>query len=197
MPSPPPIAATPDPTAIDRLVLRAQSGDSAAFDRLVLDLHRPVRMAIAAYAHNADQIEEILQAAWVTAYEQLARYEPRGTFLPWVKAIARNLLREDLRERLRVRRAGGGDVLEGLLATAALDDLDGDESTGRSANLLARLAPCLAALAPRSRDLLLARDRDGEALPSLARRYKQTKDVLATALWRIRRSVRRCVEASA
>lgn len=185
-----------DPAAVDALVRRARAGEAPAFDRLVLGLHRAVALAIAAHATSAEQVEEVLQATWVTVYEQLDRYEPRGTFLPWVKAIARNLLREDLRERRRLHHAGGGDLLDRLLGAAALRDLDDQAQAEQGARRLARLATCLEELAPRARTLLVARDRDGEALGSLARRFKQPKEALATVLWRIRLAVRRCVEAA-
>lgn len=185
------------PAEVDELVLRARAGEAAAFDGLVVALHRQVRLTIAAYASGAEQAEEVLQAAWVTAYEQLDRYEPRGTFLAWVKGIARNLLREELRERRRVHCAGGGDDIERLLTEDALVAIEaGEREAEERDRRLDRLAGCLERLEPRARALLLARDRDGEALPSLARRYKRNVEALATILWRIRLSMRRCLEGA-
>lgn len=186
-----------DPEVVDALVERAQRGDGEAFDQLVLRLHRQVRLAIAAHACAADQVEEILQAAWVTAFEQLGRYERRGTFLPWVKAIARNRLREDYRERGRGQRIGSGDLLERLVAEAAGEEIERADVVAHAERRLDRLRACLAALPPRARAVVLARDRDGESLASMARRFKQTKEALATVLWRIRRGLRHCIEKPA
>jgi RNA polymerase sigma-70 factor (ECF subfamily) len=187
-------AASPD--TLDALVERARDGDSMAFDQLVLCLHRNVAMTIAAHAISADQVEEVVQETWVIAYEQLGRYELRGTFLPWVKGIARNVLREHLRECRRVWHAGDGDLFDRLLGEAVDRDLADEARAEQGERRLARLSECLEALTPRARAVLVARDRDGEELGSLARRFKQPKEALATALWRIRLAVRHCLETA-
>jgi RNA polymerase sigma-70 factor (ECF subfamily) len=185
-------ATRPDPEDIDRLILRAQGGDHPAFDAVVRTLHPFVRLTVAAHAIHADQVEEIIQEAWVRAYERLGTYEPRGTFLAWVKGIARNRLLEDLRERRRLHQTGDGDRLDRLRCEDAMHGLEsGNEQHER---LLARLGPCLEALDGPARAILIARDRDDEDLAGLARRFKRTREALATALWRIRATVRRCLE---
>lgn len=188
------------PDELDTQVLRAQGGDGEAFDFLVMQLQCAVRLVVAARSCDALQIDEVVQGTWVRVYEQLDRYEPRGTFQAWVCAIARNVLREDLQQRRRGRFAGGSDLLDRLAAEDCLGGLSETESNAKDAEddeRLLRLPRCLDRLAPRARQLLEARDRDGFALAELATRFGQSTGTLATLLWRIRRDLRLCLEQRA
>ena len=181
---------------LDAVVRRAQAGEAEAFDALVLHLQRPVRLVVAARSCDALQIDEVVQGTWVRVYEQLDRYEPRGTFQAWVCAIARNVLREDLQQRRRGRFAGGSDLLDRLAAEDCLGGL-AEAENNEDDERLRRLPGCLDRLAPRARQMLEARDRDGLALADLAERFRQSAGTLATLLWRIRRDLRQCLEQRA
>lgn len=177
-----------DNEAVVQLVERTRGGDAEAFTALVSALQRELRIFIAAHALDREQLEEIHQATWVTAFEKLSTYQPIAPFPHWLRGIARNLLRRDLEERAR-RRGGDAD----LLALAAVDE--GLATLEREDDpRLARLGGCLERLAPRARELVLARHRDGVPLAKLAQRFKQPAAALATALWRVRGALQACVE---
>ena len=122
---------------LDELVIRARSGDREAFDGLVGALELEVRSFVAAQAPSLALVDEVVQAAFVTAYHQLVRYESRGTFAAWVKGIARNLLRRELTMRSRLV-ATDLEALDALLAGGALEEL---EQSSRAAEVRTRSSP--------------------------------------------------------
>lgn len=176
-----------EPAELDTLAVRAQGGDREAFRELVIATQIAVRVAIAWRVRSQDLVEEVLQETFVVAYQQLPTYHPGGTFVPWLKGIARHLLSKELRARRR-QVALEGDLVERILAGS--DDEPDPEDEARAATALHE---CLAALAPRAR--LLINRRYGEDLPlaTLARQFKQKATTLATILMRIRACLQDCL----
>jgi RNA polymerase sigma-70 factor (ECF subfamily) len=184
-----------DPEAIDQLVRAAQAGDGEAFERLVFELHTSLRSFCAARAMSADAAEEAMQAAFVTAFEKLSTYQPRGTFASWLKGIALNHLRADARRRAAHRDLGAasGDVLWERACASALEAPD-DGSAERD---IARLRQCLERLPAHARALLDLRYRDDQPLAVVAMHARQSVDKLAKTLFRLRRSLLLCMRGAA
>ena len=173
------------------LAIAACAGDTNAFDTLIERLGRDLRIFVASRALNQEQMEEVCQTTWVTAWERRATWSHEAPFDHWLRGIARNLLLQDLTRRSRERGRRSTDEIEHLLALDGLAHLD--EATDA---LAARLPTCLEQLSPRARTMLLARHGSGESLASMARRFKQPVPTLATALWRLRDSIRLCLEGA-
>jgi RNA polymerase sigma-70 factor (ECF subfamily) len=186
-----PDSLEPSPAAIDVLVSRAQAGDRDAFHALVLALQNEIRLFVAARTAALDLVEEAVQGAFVTAWERLADYEPRGTFVAWLKGIARNRLHEQLRLRSRLGAAAGLDAL----VARSVDDAEAADSVGAARHELVRLRACLERLPPRSRAMVQRRYAQEVPLAVLAQQFKQSVEALASLLQRVRRSLRACVEA--
>lgn len=175
---------------IDHLVAQAQKGDNEAFRELVLSLQRELGLYLAPRCSHADIVEELVQRTFVTAYERLASYDLRGTFPAWLKGIAYNHLRDHYRER---RRAATHhvDALEQVIATAVDDHFEIDEP---QAITLERLKNCLKNLKPRARDLIESRYTQGKNINQIAQQFSKSAKSITSALFRIRNSLRSCVE---
>lgn len=169
----------------DQLVTAARAGDRAAFQRLVEDLHPDLRIFVAVRCSNAELTEEVVQAALITAWRLLARYEARGTFSAWVKGIALNHLRKELSTRAR-RTHTTLDALDQTLASDDLADLDEDPRAER-------LRACLDRLERRARELVELRYRDELDLETLAERLGRPAGTLAVMLHRVRKALRDCL----
>ncbi|MBA3684570.1 MAG: sigma-70 family RNA polymerase sigma factor [Planctomycetes bacterium] len=182
-----------DADDIDALVMRAQNGERDAFTTLVERCEREVRAFAAARAPDLELAEEVVQAAFVVCYERISDYQPRGTFLPWLKGIARNRLREELRDRQR-RRGSDPDSLDLVLIEDSIERLERDAPT--ASEDVGRLRCCLDKLPPRSRTLFLRRYQDEQPIATLARDFKQNTAALAKALYRMMMSVRECMQKS-
>ncbi len=69
------------------------------YDETFDELYRYVRWRCGG---RRDWADEIVQETWLTAVRRMRRFDPRkGSFLAWLRGIAANLLRNELRRRRR------------------------------------------------------------------------------------------------
>jgi RNA polymerase sigma-70 factor (ECF subfamily) len=183
-----------DPGQLDALVVSAQGGDRQAFAQVVVEVYPQLAGFLAFHAPSPELMDEILQATFVTAFQQLSDYEPRGTFAGWLKGIARNLLRKELGRRARLQGTDRA-AIDALLADAALHAAEhGVDEAEHDEAVLQRLRSCLERLSPRMR--LIAERRFVEDVPLnvLARQFKQTRASIAKLIFTLRRDLRACAE---
>jgi RNA polymerase sigma-70 factor (ECF subfamily) len=174
---------------LDQLVLRVQNGDRDAFGEVVFTIRKELRIFLSAHASSVDMVEEVLQSALVAAYENIGKYERRGTFLPWVKGIARNLLLKELHARSRYVTSED-DFLERVVLDAALESTQG---RNREEDYVERLRDCLARLPEPSHRLIQQRYFDRMSVKDIARLTSRTETWTAVALFRIRELLRECM----
>ena len=178
----------PTPDELDDLVRRAQGGSEAALAALVAQCQLELRLFIASRVHRIEQIDDLEQETWMGVLGNLATYRGGGTFLSWIKGFARNhLLRANAR-RQREHARSACDQLADLVAAPPI------ESEAGHGSQLRRLRECLDRLTPRARGLIEAHHRDGLALDQLAERFAAPPHALASLLWRVRQTLRRCLE---
>ena len=190
--------AVPDPKRLDQWVRQVQTGDERAFDELILSVEREVRIFLSARADSPDMVDETLQNALVTCFENIHRYELRGTFLSWLKGIARNHLARALRERARFLDVEP-DALERIVVEHRLEAManEPDEETlATEAAMIERMKRCLKRLPPRAQKLLAQRYRDRTPIKRLAQNFKQGADALTGKLKRMRQALRVCIESA-
>jgi RNA polymerase sigma-70 factor (ECF subfamily) len=96
------------------LVARALAGDRAA-QRLLYDRHRPGvwRVARSFGDFDADDVEDVVQEAFVRAFRSLAKLEQPARFGAWLLTIARNRALSRL-----ARRKARGELVEELTREA-------------------------------------------------------------------------------
>lgn len=136
-------------------------------------------------------VDEVVQAAFVTTWEQLDRYQERGTLAAWIKGIAHNHLREELRRRRRLQSSDS--LAEQLVVEDCLSELDEAE-----ANLARdrRLIDCMERLPPRTRQVVEHRYWQDESLSEMAQRFHQPAEALASLLYRARKLLLDCLGSS-
>lgn len=81
------------------LVAAARGGDEAAFTELVRRHQGGVRRCAARILGDDEEGRDIAQAAFVRAWENLAKYDPAWSFSTWLYRIAANLAIDVLRSR--------------------------------------------------------------------------------------------------
>ncbi len=186
-----PHAPSASPEELDLLAARAQRGDTAAFDQIVLSLHSDVSRALVGFQVAEGLVEEVLQATFVTAYQKLSTYEVgRLTLRSWLKAIARNHLLKELREQRRYAKQSGANLTLAVIDTA-LEDAARFEAVEAAHE---RLRDCLDKLAEPSRRLIEDRYLRGTPVPELAVRERRPEGWVSVKLFRIRQALRRCME---
>ncbi len=189
-----PRMTAPDPHELDRLAALIQRDDQDAFIALIRATALPLRCFVATMAADGGQLEEIIQATYVTAFQRLSTYEPRGTMMPWLKGIARNLLLRDLRERKRHLQVDVSVIDEVLVDDSWERAQADDERQAARTQALDHLQRCMQALPRSAQDLLTCCYQDALSLNQLAQRFRRTRAAIAMQLSRLRASLRACVQ---
>jgi len=94
----------PAPAPTDEtLAARAQQGDHQAFDMLIGRHKELLYRLVRRYIGNSDDAYDLLQDAFIAAWENLQRYDAQRSFIAWARTIALNKCR-DFSRRQRFRR---------------------------------------------------------------------------------------------
>lgn len=176
-----------DALDIDRLVVMAQGGDADAFRQLFFATQKEVFTFLCARSPNPSLAEEILQSTFVIAWEKLDRYEPRGLFIGWLKTIAHNQLRQELR-RMRRHVEVDHDSLQDVLLRASESDCERTEDESKA------LAHCLEELPTHARELLQHRYLHNRGIDEMAAEMGRKASTLAVTLFRLRTALRQCLD---
>jgi RNA polymerase sigma-70 factor (ECF subfamily) len=116
------------------LVRRVQKGDRRAFDLLFSRYQHKIHGLVSRYVRTSDEIDDVVQEAFIKAYRALPRFRGESAFYTWLYRIAINTAKNYL--VARSRRPPDVDVD----ATDAehLDGIDALRETENPENNLAR-----------------------------------------------------------
>ena len=132
---------------------------------------------------RGDWADEIVQECWLTAVRRIRRFDPgRGTFLDWLRGIAANLVRNQVR---RLRRRPQQVPAEG---TPVADPGGGSPLEDRETST--RIAAALAALSDSHEAVLRAKYLDGRSVAEIAAAWSQTPKAVESLLGRAREKFR-------
>ena len=163
----------------------------SAFEVLVIEHHVRVRCFVRSLGVDPDWVDDLAQEAFLAAYRDWDSFDGSRDFGRWIRGIAANLVRNEIRKDARRRR-----ILHTELSELFLRHLP--EPAERSEPLAVdAVRSCLDELAPTSRQLVLGRYRDGESAAQLAGRLETSAANVRQMLVRIRRQIKRCVEMRA
>jgi RNA polymerase sigma-70 factor (ECF subfamily) len=72
----------------DEVVSRVRRGETGLYDMLMRRYNQRLFRVIRSVVTNDDEAEDVLQEAWVRAYEHLDQFAGRASFATWVTRIA-------------------------------------------------------------------------------------------------------------
>ncbi len=127
----------------------AQSGDRAAYGRLLREISPLIRALVRRHCSNRADIEEMVQDTLLTLHRVRHTYDPGRPFTPWLAAIAWRRSIDALRRRMRVSKYETPEL--GVYETFADDAANNDGEGMRSAEEVQDL---LRFLPPRQREAL-------------------------------------------
>ena len=155
---------------------------------MVVEHHVRVRVFVRSLGVDPDWVDDLAQEAFLSAYRDWDSFDESRDFGRWIRAIALNLVRNEIRKDARRRRILHTELTELLLRRLS-------EPVERSEPLAVdAVRACLDELAPPSRQVVLGRYRDGESASQLAERLKTSAANVRQMLVRIRRQIKHCVE---
>jgi len=172
---------------IDDALARVRRGDTAAYGDVVRAYQHEIWRVAAFALRDRAGTEDLVQQTFVEAYARLDRFESGRDFGAWLRGIARNLVRQELRRRARDNRRllGYSSHLD------ALGDADADV---REDALRRALADCAAALPEAAQRALELRYRDALDFTAVAKAVGRTVAGARQLLQRARNDLRHCIQ---
>lgn len=171
-----------------QLVVRAQRGDTRAFDLLVLKYQGRIAMLVARFVNDATEVEDVTQEAFIKAFRALPKFRGESAFYTWLYRIASNAAKNYLVARGR-RPATTTDVqdAEYFEEGDALREIETPENAYFGSELAKTVQGALEGLPDELRAALSLREFDGLS-------YEEIADVMACPVGTVRSRIFRARE---
>lgn len=95
---PSPERAVPATPTDEQIVARVRAGDVALYELLMRRHNRAVYRAIRSLLRDEDEVEDVMQQAYLSAYARLDQFRGDARFGTWLVAVALNEARQRLRK---------------------------------------------------------------------------------------------------
>jgi RNA polymerase sigma-70 factor, ECF subfamily len=158
------------------------------FESLVVDHHVQLRAFVRSLAVDPDWVDDVAQETFLTAYREWKSFDNSRDFGKWLRGIAANIVRNELRKDARRQR-----ILHTELAELLLDRQRDDRSETEPISI-DTVRDCLEKLTARNRELVRARYRDGDTAERLAERFELSAANVRQLLARARIQIKQCIE---
>lgn len=170
--------AAPD-GVLDDALARVRAGDAAAYATVVRQCTPALRAWTRLRAPAGIDADEIVHQAFITAFDQLGRYQPELPFPSWLLGIARRLLLSETRA-LRRRQAHHQRYAEATGRVVAVSTEEREDAR------IEAMRRCIARLGRTAQDLVHLRYREGLPVVEIARRLGRSPGAVAKHLHHIR-----------
>ena len=163
----------------------------AARDKLFTDLVKEHQVSLRVFVRSlgveSGWVDDLAQDTFVVAYREMDSYNPDRDFGKWLRGIARNLVRNELRKQGRHRRILHESLSQHLLNLAENKEDQVDVTQ------LSALRDCVEQLPGRSRELVHSRYFEGWDATILADKFEMKAATVRQTLLRIRRQLYQCI----
>ena len=164
-----------------------QRVDDEFFEGLVQEHQASLRVFVRSLGVEPDWVDDLAQDAFVTAYRELNSYDSDRDFGKWLRGIARNLVRNEMRKQGRHRRILHEGLSQHLLILAENEKDQSDDTK------LTALRDCVEQLPGKSRELVRSRYYEGWDATVLADKFEMKSATVRQTLLRIRRKLYVCI----
>ncbi len=163
----------------------------AEFASFVAEHQASLRSFLRVIGVSQDSVDDLAQETFLVAFRELDHFDKDEDFGKWLRGIARNLTRNELRKNARRAR-----ILDQKLTDHLLSEAEKDCSRKEYEEVDYRaLRDCLEHLPEKSRKLIAGRYADEWKSSFLADQFNMTATAVRLALMRIRRQLKICVES--
>ena len=171
------------------IIDRVRAGDIDAFGEIVRRHQNDIYRIVAYAMRDRAASEDMIQQAFINAYTHLDRFRPGEDFGAWLRAIARSLVRNELRrsdrEARRLRR------YHNWLAAQLETDQRAETAEER---LRTDLEKCREGLSEAAAEALSMRYERSMGFEDMARALGRTVEATRQMLTRIRVTLRQCMD---
>jgi len=177
----------------EEVVRRVLAGETALFEVIMRRYNERLYRTARAITRNDSLAEEIMQSAYVRAYEHLDQFAGRASFGAWLTRIAVNEALARVRDSQRFSETEGeGDPMD-RFASPSRDP----EQTAANSELSRLLETLIEALPDNIRSVFVLREVEGMNTSETAEALDITEESVRVRLFRARASLRDSLAAHA
>src|SRR5436309_5721838 len=180
------------------LIKRAQKGDGAAFNEVVLAYRKRILGTIARLIARPDDVEDVGQEVFLRLYFSLDQLRSPEVFEPWLYRLTVNAAYDYLRKQKRRQESRMADLSEQQVMMA--DAVAGgklDQEDRRRRQLRETIDALLCSVSEEDRILLTLKEVEGLSLKELEAIYRVNENALKVRLFRARQRVLKSLGESA
>jgi RNA polymerase sigma-70 factor, ECF subfamily len=176
---------------LTRTLKRVLSGDRDAYSEIVAE-YQDMLLAYAAFrVPDAALVDEVVQQTFIRAYEQLKDFQTDKDFGVWLRSICRFMILAELKRATRDRQ--NKDNYQDHLKVRLLGEALQRGESGADEDVLRRLKGCMGRLQQTARSLVTLRYQELLKVDEIASRLGQSATWVATTLFRVRETLRKCI----
>ena len=181
-------------------VERTLAGDREAFRVLVERHSRNVYRLAYRMTGNQQDAEEVVQEAFLRAYQKLSQFASRANFGTWVYRIAANYAIDRMRQRKNEdsnRRQSARETEEGAevdLMSTIPDSAPSPERLAQSGQLAVQMRLALSQLTPAERTAFVMRHWGGSGIEEIADALKSSTSAAKNTVFRSVQKLRKALE---
>jgi len=180
------------------LIKRAQKGDSAAFNEVVLAYRKRILGTIGRLIARPDDVEDVGQEVFLRLYFSLDQLRSPEVFEPWLYRLTVNAAYDYLRKQRRRQESRMADLSEQQVMVAdAVAGGKADQEDRRRQQLRETIDALLCSVSEEDRILLTLKEVEGLSLKELEAIYNVNENALKVRLFRARQRVLKSVGAVA
>ena len=174
---------------------RVLAGDRDAYSEVVAE-YQDMLLAYAAFrVPDAALVDEVVQQTFIRAYEQLRDFQTDKDFGVWLRSICRFMIMAELKRVSRDRQ--NRDNYQEHLKVTLLGEALQRGASETDEDVLRRLRTCLGRLQQTARSLVTLRYQEFLKVEEIAARLGQSATWVATTLFRVRETLRKCIGEAA
>lgn len=175
-----------DQEVIDRVL----AGERELYELIMRRYNQRLYRVVISILRDDDETEDVMQDAYVRAYQHLGQFEGRALFSTWLTRIAVHEALARLRSRNRTQQIDA-DADEGeMIVNFAADSMDPEQMTSR-AQLSRMLEESVMSLPEQYRTVLMMRDVEELSTSETAEALNLTEENVKVRLHRGRALMRR------
>jgi RNA polymerase sigma-70 factor, ECF subfamily len=175
----------------EQVVSRVLAGETALYELLMRRYNQRLYRVARAILHDDAEAEDVMQDAYVRAYQHLSSFEGRAKFSTWLTRIAVHEALARFRRRSRYQSLDNSEESNGgIMGSLASDGRDPEEAT-YDRELGAVLEKAIEKLPEDYRLVFMLRDVEGMSTDETAESLNLTPENVKVRLHRARASMRR------
>jgi RNA polymerase sigma-70 factor (ECF subfamily) len=179
------------------LVSRAKSGDTCAFDELVVKYGPKLYGLVYHMTSSHEDTNDLLQDIFAKAYRSLRRFRGKSKFYTWVYSISVNMTLNFLKKRNRYWKISLDDVDRAIELDAEFIEQTSKADIIRECNiheLQSRLNEALMQLTDDHRAVVIMYDIQGMAHADIAKILRISSGTVRSRLYYAHRQLQNCLE---